>query len=132
MTRFREGDPNYGVYPYSNWFIVNSLTAQYPSNGIGGSTTTAANSVLLNANKVVIQAVVIATLAASITTIELREQDGTTVIYTLGDGITSLPVSSGNLVQPVDILLGIPVDGGISARTSNVNTTAYVIYQKVA
>lgn len=100
----------------------------YPLDGVGGSTTTAASSVLADAKLVVVQALIFRT-SATTQAVSIRAHDGTLI----AQNITPGPVSSGARVVdfgPVGLRVtqGVYVQAG-SPTSSNPAFT--LVYKKL-
>ena len=63
----------------SLWMLVDSTTEQFPSDGIGGNTTTAADSIAVNARRILIDGFVLRTGNTATSNIEITDGLGNTI-----------------------------------------------------
>lgn len=112
----------------SRSFLCNSTSAQYPSDGIGGATATAASSTLASANQVFIEGILVVTAHTAGTTITIMDHDGSTAIHS---PISIAASQACPLYIPLGGKNGIEYSAGISCKVSNAGTTCYVYYRDV-
>lgn len=111
----------------SSFMNVNASTTgnHYPSDGVGGSTTTAGSSVLADAKLVVVQALIFRT-SATTQAVSIRAHDGTLI----AQNITPGPVSSGARV--VDFgPVGLRVTQGVYVQAGATNPAFTLVYKKL-
>jgi hypothetical protein len=111
----------------SSFMNVNASLAgnYYPTDGIGGNTTTAASSSLVDAKLVVIQAIVFRT-SSTAQPVSIRTHDGVLV----AQNVTPAPIGSGSRV--VDFgPTGLRVTQGIYVQTGASNPAFTLIYKKL-
>ncbi len=95
--------------PTKDWIAVTGVTKVWPA-GKGGTTTTAADSVVAEATKCTISKIIVS-YAAALAVCVIYEQDGTTVAY-------QFVIESG-ANSPYDISVNIELAGGFACQTTS-------------
>ena len=117
MTMERQG---------SRWVGIGAATNRWPEDGIGGATTTAANSVLETSKRTMIDGFLLTTAHTAATTLTIYMHDGTTVVHTIA--------IAANQACPLPVPLGgengLEVPSGFAAKVSNTATTLLLYFRR--
>lgn len=120
----------------SRFMYVTDANVNYPSDGAGAVTTTAASSELVAENReVVIDSITLLAVHTAATTITVFKQDGTTALFVL-----NIPAAAAGVSVQTTIALGgaglglrVPPVSGIyafSAQSSNAGTKFLLTYRR--